>query len=87
MRVTGKPSRPLVRGQAHAPQPHGWTQAEIEAEHRVGDREKDKITLPSPEHLKRMMRDAPSLEDVMKETTDEPGIRIERRRVRRIQRN
>ena len=80
MRVTGKPSRPLIRGQVHAPQPHGWTQAEIEAERRVRDREKAKVTLPSPEHLKRMMRDAPSLDDVMKETAGEPGTRIKRRR-------
>ena len=63
MRVTDKHSRHVVRGQA---QPHGWTQAQIEAERRVRDREKAKITLPSPEHLRRIMRDAPSLEDVMK---------------------
>ena len=70
----------MVRSQAHAPQPHGWTQAPIEAERRVADREKAKITLSSPEHLKRIMRDAPSLEDVMKETAGEPGTRIKRRR-------
>ena len=60
LRVTDKHSRRVVGGQA---QPHGWTQAQIETERRVGDREKVKITLPSPEHLKRIMRDAPSLED------------------------
>jgi hypothetical protein len=58
-----KHSRHVVRGQD---QPHGWTQAQIEAERRVRNREKVKITLPSPEHLKLIMRDAPSLEDVMK---------------------
>jgi hypothetical protein len=68
LRVTD--NRRVVRSQAHAPQPHGWTQAQIEAERRVRDREKPKITLPSPEHLKRIMRDAPSLEDVMKERTE-----------------
>jgi hypothetical protein len=70
LRVTDKHSRQVVCSQTHAPQPHGWTQAQIETKHRVRDREKAKITLPSPEHLKRIMRDAPSLEDVMKERTD-----------------
>src|SRR5258708_31733968 len=69
LRVSDKHSRRVVCSQAHAPQPCGWTQAQIETEHRVRDREKAKITLPSPEHLKRIMRDAPSLEDVMKEST------------------
>jgi hypothetical protein len=63
LRVTDKHSRRVVGGQA---QPHGWTQAQIEAERRVRNREKVKITLPSPEHLKRMVQDAPSLKDVMK---------------------
>jgi hypothetical protein len=63
LRVTDKHSRRVVRGQA---QPHGWTQAQIGAERRVRNREKVKITLPSPEHLKRIMRHAPFLEDVMK---------------------
>jgi hypothetical protein len=63
LRVTDKHSRRVVRGQAQA---HGWTQVQIEAEHRVRNREKAKITLPSPEHLKRITLDAPSLEDVMK---------------------
>ena len=88
MRVTDKHPRHAVRSQAHAPQPHGWTQARIEPEHRVRDREKAKITLPSPEHLKRIMRDAPSLEDVMKERTDgEASARSKRRRVRGTPRN
>jgi hypothetical protein len=83
LRVTDKHPRRVVRSQTHAPQPHGWTQAPIEAERRVRDREKAKITLSSPEHLKRIMRDAPSLEDVMKETTDgEASARSERCRVR-----
>ena len=52
------------------------------------DREKAKITLPSPEHLKRIMRDAPSLEDVMKERTDgEASARSKRYRVRGTPRN
>jgi hypothetical protein len=72
LRVTDKHSRRVVRSQ---PQPHRWTQAQIEAEGRVRDREKVKITLPNPEHLKRIMRDAPSLDDIMKERTDdEPGV-------------
>ena len=87
MRVTDKRSRRLVRSQAQAPQPYGWTQVQIEAERCVRDREKVQITLPSPEHLKRIMWDAPSLEDVMKETADESGARIERRHVRGILRN
>ena len=79
MRGTDKHSRRVVRSQAPVPQPHGWTQAQIEAERRVRDREKAKITLPSPEHLKRIMRDAPALEDVMKEKTDgEASARSER---------
>jgi hypothetical protein len=40
-------------------------QVEIAAERRVRNREKARMTLPSPEHLKRIMRDAPSLEDVI----------------------
>ena len=69
MRVTNKHSRRVVRSQAHSP--------------RVRDREKAKITLPSPEHLKRIIQDAPSLEDVMKERTDgEASARSERCRVR-----
>jgi hypothetical protein len=88
LRVTDKHPRRVVRSQGHAPQPHGWTQTQIEAEHRLSDREKAKITLPSPEHLKRIMRDAPSLEDVMKERTDgEASARSERCRVRGIPRN
>jgi hypothetical protein len=58
-----KHSRRVVRGQD---QPHGRTQTQIEAERRVRNREKVNITLPSPEHLKLIMRDAPTLEDVMK---------------------
>ena len=88
MRVTDKHPRHAVRSQAHAPQSHGWTLARIEAERRVRDREKAKITLPSPEHLKRIMRDAPSLEDVMKERTDgEASARSKRCRVRGTPRN
>jgi hypothetical protein len=88
LRVTGKHPRHVVCGQAHAPQPHGWTQAQIEEERRVRDRKKAKITLPGPEHLKRIMRNAPSLEDVMKERTDdEPDARSERCRVGGIPRN
>ena len=83
MRVTDKHSRRIARNLADAPQPDGWTQLDIEAERRVKDREKAKITLPSPEHLTRIMRDAPSLEDVMKERTDgEASARSERCRVR-----
>jgi hypothetical protein len=63
LRVIDKHPRHLVRSQVR---PHGWTQTQIEPEGRVRDREKVKITLPSPEYLKRIMRDAPSLEDVMK---------------------
>jgi hypothetical protein len=69
LRGTDKHSRRVVRSQAPAPQPHGWTQTQIAAERHVRAREQAKITLPSPEHLKRIMRDAPSLEDVMKERT------------------
>jgi hypothetical protein len=58
LRVTNKYSRRVVRGHAHGPQPDGWTQAGIEAERRVREGEKAKITLPSPAHLKRIMRDA-----------------------------
>src|ERR1700722_1339923 len=54
--------RCVVRDPADAPQPDGWTQVQVEAERRVRDREKAKITLPSPEHLKRIMLDAPSLD-------------------------
>ena len=88
MRVTDKHSRHVVRNLADAPQPDGWTQVEIESERRVRDREKARITLPSPEHLKRIMRDAPSLEDVMNERAkDEPGALSARRHVRVIPRN
>jgi hypothetical protein len=84
LRVTDKRSRKL----ADAPPPDGWTQVHIEAERRVRDREKAKITLPSPEHLTRIMRDAPSLEDVMNERADdELRTRSERCHVRAIARN
>jgi hypothetical protein len=66
LRVPDKHPRRVVRSQAHAPRPHGWTQAQIEAVRGVRHREKAKIVLSSPEHLKRIMRDMPSLEDVMK---------------------
>ena len=80
--------RCVVRDPADAPQPDGWTQVQVEAERRVRDREKAKITLPSPEHLKRIMLDAPSLEDVMEERADDkPRALSDRRRVRRIPRN
>jgi hypothetical protein len=78
--------RCVVRDPADAPQPDGWTQ--VQAERRVRDREKAKITLPSPEHLKRIMLDAPSLEDVMEERADDkPRALADRRRVRGIPRN
>ena len=77
--------RCVVRDPADPLQPDGWTQVQVEAERRVRDREKAKITLPSPEHLKRM--DAPSLEDVMSERADdELRTRSERCHVRVIAR-
>jgi hypothetical protein len=89
LRVADKHRRHVVRSQAQEPQPHDWTEGQIEAERRVSAREKAKITLPSPEHLKRiMLRDALSLEDVMKEGTDvELGAESERRRVRGTRRH
>jgi hypothetical protein len=88
LRVADKHRRHVVRSQAQEPQPHDWTEGQIEPERRVRAREKVKITLPSLEHLKRIMRDALSLEDVMKEGTDvEPGAESERRRVRGTRRH
>jgi hypothetical protein len=46
-------------------------QAQIETERRVRHREKAKITLAHPERLKPYYANAPSLEDVMKERTDD----------------
>jgi hypothetical protein len=80
--------RCVVRDPADPLQPDGWTQVQVEAERRVRVREKAKITLPSPELLKRIMLDAPSLEDVMEERADDkPRALSDRRRVRRIPRN
>jgi hypothetical protein len=88
LRVAGKHSGRVVRSLADTPQPDGWTQVQIEAVRRAKDREKAKITLPSPEHLKRIMLDAPSLQDVMEERADdEPRALSDRRRVRGIPRN
>jgi hypothetical protein len=88
LRVADKHSRRIARNLTDAPQPDGWTRVHIEAERRVRDREKAKITLPSPEHLTLIMRDAPSLEDVMNERADdELRTRSERCHVRVIARN
>jgi hypothetical protein len=45
--------------------------ARIESEPYVEDRKHSKITLPSLEHLKEIMRDAPSLENIMNADTDQ----------------
>ena len=62
LKVTDKRPRLAAARLMSRSQPRGWTQTRLEAEHGVKHRKIVQITLPSPEHLKRIMRDAPSLD-------------------------